>query len=840
MRFAWVGLLLLAIPASAGVDPRSYDRAVDLVDRMYLYPKEVSAASLLQASANALAARLHWLVVEADGDAVYLRHGDGSPVGAVSVAHLGTLAEALRALEDVVLAAGYPLDGVDVRLELLSGLGDGLDRYSQVLEGERLERFDVRLKGTLVGVGITLRRDGEHLAIGEVLAESPAAAAGVRAGDRLMRIDGWSTMNMPVREASRRVRGEVGAPVTLTLARDGEELAITVARAEIVERNVLHEVLPGNVGYVAITHFSQRTVENLTVAMRELRAAGALDHGLVIDLRGNTGGSMNEAGKSADFFVKDGLLLRTAGRGGREVQNLQAEMRAADDGNEPQIPVAILVDDKTASGSEILAGALVQLDRAALVGSRTFGKGTVQKVYTLDEATRLKLTVAEYLLAGDRRIADGGLVPDLTVRPVRLESHGARFQGWDPTALGVGWSAVLPAVDEQEGWRGEARPSGDLERELARRAVLAANGPTRAALQAALAEVAAEERALQEAALLDAFAARELDWSPAEAPGGPPEAEVRLRAEPVEGHPDSLALRAEVQNLGSEPLHRVMVAVKSPEFSSWDGLVIPVGRVEPGATGEGSLRVALRPGIQSREDEVQLQLWTDQRPDHPAGSATLRAASSERPRLGVEAKLVGQGSERKAEITLRNHARHGLVGVEVSFEFPGEVDLDLVDSAARVPLLLGGQEATVELGLRLGPGAPAELPLSLHVEVERYGELIDGWPLALPVAGGSVALAPPVVALAKGEAPLAAPAGPFRWPLKVTDDRSLAHTVVWLNGEKVGWSGGGGPITSLVAEGAWQTGVNRLQVVATDDQGLVTRRQWVVRGEPAVTVDAGG
>src|SRR5262249_10167246 len=151
---------------------------------------------------------------------------------------------------------------------------------------------------------------------------------------------------------------------------------------------------------------SQQTVENLRAAMAELDRAGALDAGLVIDLRGNTGGSMKESASVADLFLGEGLLLRTQGSDGGRVQNLQAEMFATRAGTEPDIPLVVVVDDRTASGSEILAGALLELGRAALIGTRTFGKGTVQKVYNLGPDVRFKLTVARYILANDREITE--------------------------------------------------------------------------------------------------------------------------------------------------------------------------------------------------------------------------------------------------------------------------------------------------------------------------------------------------------------------------------------------------------------------------------------------------
>ena len=828
--------LLLPITAWAGVSERAYDRAIDLVDRLYLYPDKVDASVLLHASADGLAEELDWLVVERDGNAVHLRHGNGTPIGSVSVANMSTLAEALRSLEGVVLASGFPTGDIDVRLALLKGMTSGLDHYSRVLSGERLERFDIRLKGTLVGVGATVDLQGEELVVTNLVAEGPAEVGGLALGDVLLRIDGVSTVNMPSREAARRIRGTEATDVVLTVRRGEETLQLTLTRAEIVQPNVLHEVLEDGVGYVRITHFSQKTVQNLVEALRELRTADALEKGLVIDLRGNTGGSMKEAARSADQFVTEGLLLRTVGPDGGRVQNLQARMDAEDAGNEPSVPLVMLVDGRTASGSEILAGALLELDRAVLIGSRSYGKGTVQKIYNLDEEARLKLTVAEYMLSNDRRIADGGLVPDASLGTVRLDGRGARFQLFAPSETGVEWDDVLPVVDERAGWRNEARPPEDVALVMARRTVLGAASPSRPDVLASLQTVLAEERAVQEAALIEALAAREIDWTPAEEDGAAPEIDVTVFTETDPLQPDTLIVVAEVTNRGSTPLQQLSLQLSCESMPIWDNLVIPVGRVEPEQASVGRVGVGIRPGVSPRQDEVRLTARASRRPATPVGDAILLAQSSPEPMVSVSARLVGEGSTRTAEVTVHNDSSASLVGLEVYFAFPGDLDVELIDRASRTGLLLGNDEETFSLAVKVGEGAPDVLPLLLNVEAERYGGLVADWPLALPLSGDPVVLKAPRIEA--GALPLSAPVGPFTLPLTVTDDRGLAHVVVLANGRKAAWAGGGAVSLKLPAEVSLDAGLNSLVVLATDDQGVEHRERYVVRGEVSAAVDA--
>jgi hypothetical protein len=229
-------VLAALCPAEAGLTERSYERAVDLIGGLYLYPEEVDAHAMLREAAESLAEELDWLMVETQGNAVNVRHGDGTLIGSVSVASLDTLPAALLSLEQLVIDTGYPVGEVDVRLELLKGMTRALDRYSRVLSGDGLDRFDVRLKGTLVGIGLNLSIVDDRLVVTRLNPLGPAEIGGVKVGDEVIRIDGRSTVNMPTREATRLIRGEEGSPVVFTVRRDGVELDLSLNRAEVWSR----------------------------------------------------------------------------------------------------------------------------------------------------------------------------------------------------------------------------------------------------------------------------------------------------------------------------------------------------------------------------------------------------------------------------------------------------------------------------------------------------------------------------------------------------------------------------------------------------------------------------
>jgi len=835
-------LVLCLLPASAfaGVSDRAYDRAVDLIGRLYLYPKDVTAAALLDGAAQGLADSVDWLLVDTDGNAVYLRHGSGKALGEVSVANMQTLPDALRSLERVVTESGYDLHGVDVRMQILEGMTRALDRYSRVLEGERLQRFDTRLEGTLVGIGATLRQDQGSLVVQDLVPEGPAARGGLRPGDVITRIDGVNTLNMPLEEATRRVRGEAGSKVVLSIRRGKEALERTLTRAEVVIANVRQRVLEGGIAYVQITHFSQRTVENLTGALATLRDEGALSRGIVLDLRGNTGGSMKEAARSADAFVQDGLLLRTAGPDGGQVQNLQARMDAVDEGTEPPVPIVVLMDRRTASGSEILAGALLQLDRAALLGTRSYGKGTVQKIYNLDDDARLKLTVAQYLLAGDRSIATSGLVPDVALADVVLDDLGMHYQGWGLAQTGADRDHVVPVVVEHAGWRGTENAGADVPVELARRALLRAKGPSRAQAVEAVRAVAPEIRTEQEAHLVAAIEARGIDWSPPPTPPPaktePPDAAVQVATRLDSEDPDRVQVTVAVTNRGTQPLYRTEVELLCDTSWAWSGLAVPLGRVDPGSTATGHAAVRLAPGVALREDEVGIRLYTDGHDPLWAGEQVVQSRSTPIPRVGIRAWLAGDGTERHAKIDVRNLAPEALRDLEVYFEAPGTPEVELVDRAAMLDVAAEG-EGHIDLAVKLGAGAPTVLPMHLVIESPTYGTLAE-WPVPLPADGQIVDLVPPEVVV--DAHPLSAPIGPYTVHVHADDDHDVDHVVLYDAGHKVAWAGGGATDVKLETQVVLRYGLNRLTAVSQDDQGLTGSQTFYVRGEMASSVDAGG
>ncbi len=838
--------IALALPARAEAPTDLYAAALRRIETLYLERDSLEAEALFVAAAEELEQQVEWLLVDIDGPTATLSIGD-QLLGSVTVGEWDSLGDALRALESLVASApdldseATLDDNLVLRTVILKGATDALDRHSRLLYGDRLVAFDKRLKGTYFGIGARLSLgDDQEILITEVFPEHPAARAGLRDGDVVVRIDGQATLGMTVTDAVNRITGRRGTNVELVVLRtmddDPVELVFTVTRDEINEPNVEWKPLEPGFGFIRIDHFSEQTTKHLDRALVELEDEGALDRGLVIDLRGNTGGSMMQSARSADAFVTSGDLVRTVGPDGGKVRGLVEHIWADDDGTEPDVPIVVLQNHRTASGSEILAGSLRELDRAVLIGTRSYGKGTVQKVYTLEPGARLKLTVARYLLAGGLSIdAMGGIPPDLPVGRVRFDGNGVHMV--DDLAPLDG-PAPLLFVEELVGWR-DAVPSErqrDSWVELALRVLARAAGPGREELLAAAGEVRELVRAEEEQRMVATFTGRGIDWSAGGGSSGEPlplTVEVGLAAPVVGG--DLATVRTKVTNHGDETLYRVAVRLDSSD-RTWDRMFLPVGTLAPGASRIAEASAPIPLAIPSRESSVGVVVQADGRPELEGAPTVLGYTGVEPPPLRLAVQMLPPDAEgiERARITVQNLGDQALMGVRVRFEYPSSSGIDLLEYEAGIPSLGPNAEGAVQLGLDLSRFEGEELPLRVHVESTRYGELL-AWPISLPRSGVVEAEAPEVMLVA----PSRHEEGSLELDIEVRDDRGLDHIVVWADGDKVGYHRGSGRKQTLGVPVDIGPGRNWVVIEAIDNQGLRKREVVYVRGLPATPITTG-
>ena len=328
------------------------------------------------------------------------------PAQRATVSLLDEVARHVRS-EYVDAVSGDQLD-----LAAVDGMIASLDPHSAFLDPAEYEAMRVSTSGHYSGVGIEVAEQDGRIVVVTPIEGSPADRAGVRAGDVLLEIDGQPVEAGRLDDAIERMRGFVGSAVRLVVGRAGEPepLQFALERSDVHVRTVRSESLPGRYGYVRITHFNDATPGDLGVQLSALQADAPLA-GLVLDLRGNPGGVLESAVRVADDFLVSGVIVRADGR----TADSRFEMRATDGDLLRQAPLVVLIDRGSASGAEIVAGALRDHGRATLMGERTFGKGSVQTVMPLRDGQALKLTTSRYFTPSGASIHDRGIEPDVSL-----------------------------------------------------------------------------------------------------------------------------------------------------------------------------------------------------------------------------------------------------------------------------------------------------------------------------------------------------------------------------------------------------------------------------------------
>jgi carboxyl-terminal processing protease len=302
----------------------------------------------------------------------------------------------------------------------IRGLIADLDPHSAFLDPEQFDEIRISTTGEYSGVGIEVALENGAVKVINPIADAPASKAGVLAGDRILAVDDVPVDAENLNDTIDRMRGRIGTPVKITIARgpgpDPKPMQFTLARASVQVHSVSQELLEPGLGYVKITHFSETTTPDLETAMAKLKKAngGAL-RGLVLDLRNNPGGVLEAAAGVSDVFLDGGVIVTANGRAPDAKFSMEAQPGDDLDG----APLVVLVNGGSASASEIVAGALQDHHRARLVGSQTYGKGSVQTVMALSDGHAIKLTTSKYFTPSGASIQQRGIKPDVVIEDAK-------------------------------------------------------------------------------------------------------------------------------------------------------------------------------------------------------------------------------------------------------------------------------------------------------------------------------------------------------------------------------------------------------------------------------------
>lgn len=661
---------------------RVFTKVILQVKDHYVDPKRVKPKEMMISALEYVEKSVPDVLVDGNAETGQLQVNVNGKARDFDISHVDSLWKMSFTLKDVFEFISRNMrsmeDTRDIEYAAVNGMLATLDPHSVLLRPELYREMKLSTKGEFGGLGFVIQMREGNLTVVRVLPKTPAWRAGIQKNDQIKKIGEESTVNMDLNEAVSKLRGPVQSRVTITVERKGWEKprTMTLARDTISIESVQSKLLVQNVGYVRLKNFQGNTTRDLHAALNSLRRQaepkGGLK-GLVLDLRGNPGGLLDQAIQVADTFLSDGTIVSTVGLSDK----MREEKRARADGDsEEQIPIAVLVNAGSASASEIVAGALKNLDRAVIIGRQTFGKGSVQVLYDFPDDSALKLTIAKYLTPGDVSIQETGITPDIHLIPTRvtqervdvfaprksmgeadLEKHfgnpnsdsvakkrdevlGREKPLEDLKYLKVDEpkqaAATPPGKEkekEQEGGEknpltdAEVGPSEELDDQLdaesqdeikedfevlfARDYLLQAPFAQRRRMLEKGKSFIEQKRREEEQRIDAAIGALGVDWS-----AGPTPKQVKLAATLSPGPEQRLAagepmdLALTVENQGTEPLKRVYAWTES-ENGYLDRREFIFGSLAPGEKKSWKVQVKTTKDLTARKDDVTVKLFDD-------------------------------------------------------------------------------------------------------------------------------------------------------------------------------------------------------------------------------------
>ncbi len=618
-----------------------FNRVVLLVKEQYVDPQRIRPKEMLLAALDSVEKSVPEVLVEEGKDAAVVVVGsDRREFPLDDVTSLWELSFKLRDVFRFLETRISPeVDRREVEYAAVNGMLSKLDPHSVLLEPKFSQEMKLNTKGEFGGLGIVISiRDGA-LSVISPIDGTPADRAGMKAQDKIVKIGEESTVNMGLDEAVERLRGKPGTSVTIWILRKGwdEPQRFEIMRAIIKVDSVTHQLLDepskeaGRIGYVKIKQFQGHTADDVADAVAAMeKQAGKRLAGLVLDLRNNPGGLLEQAVEVSNLFMTEGVLVITQDGGSAGERR---EIRAQ--GNRPHLdhPLVVLVNGGSASASEIVAGAIKNRGRGIIVGDQTFGKGSVQQLYDFPDQSSLKLTIGQYLTPGDESIQSVGITPDVGIlavyandkeelnlfpdehmREEDLERHldDARTRKQE-SHYRLAYLAEQLTDDEREQREASSKFNEDFEIRFARRLIGRAPFTSRdrqiEAVNPVIDEVSAEEDARIDAALSKLG----VDWTrDADAAGkvavGALTTKV-LSIEPVDAG-GTLKLTVEAKNAGTTPLHRVRANTEAT-MGLFSDRELLFGKLDPGQAREWTVSMKVPKELQSRRDLVRLTFADD-------------------------------------------------------------------------------------------------------------------------------------------------------------------------------------------------------------------------------------
>ena len=571
-------------------------------------------------------------------------------------------------------------DLAKVEYAATNGMLSTLDPHSTLMDPEQARDMDVSTSGKFGGLGIVIRMVDKKLTVIKPMKDTPASRAGIKAGDHIVKINAEPTENLTSNEAVDRMRGDPDTAVTLWVARktgDGSLLRFDLVRKLIRVTQVEHKLLDHGVGYIQVKQFSKGIASDVGDAMKEMSGQGATSW--ILDLRGNPGGLLDEAVQLADLFVDSGTVVTTVS--GRDRDARRAERGYGDTTSS----LAVLVNGGSASASEIVAGALKNLDRAVIVGRRTFGKGSVQELYDNEDKSKLKLTIAQYLTPGDRSIQNLGIVPDILLQRMIIPDQNATVADavhmlppthtygekdldahlistyakdtdkpeWEVPYV---YEKIIPPAGKPAATTPAATPvtpepidddepaddiTEDFEMRFAKELVSTVSSPSRPKLAAGASKLVARVHAEEEKKLVAALGKLGVDWSAPAANDPGANLEIALATTPSGNLTAgaTVSVTATVKNTGVGTAYRVLPRIQADDMAFEDA-ELPIGKLAPGETKTYTAQIQSPKDAFDRVDRLGVETHEARNAPAHVTPAALRIDAVARPLFSYAYQLV--------------------------------------------------------------------------------------------------------------------------------------------------------------------------------------------------------
>lgn len=862
-------------------------RACALIQRNYYDPGRIDPQKMLEGGLHALANRIPEMIVsfpnprarsfklELDRDVIEFTYPP-----------LRKLFDILEPTTKVFnfLAEKYSgeVDVDDQEYTFIAGLLNSLDPHSNILTPKIYEEFKTQTSGEYGGIGIVIGVKDEELTVISTLEEGPAIKAGLKSDDKIREIDGQPTINMPVNDAVEKLRGQVNTTVNLLIGRkQTNDFNVELTREQIVIKSVKAKLVERNsqrVGVIALRSFQEESYGELIRALEGFTQNAPLD-AIILDMRNNPGGLLDQAIEIADKFLKDGTVVLTVG-----ADNAEESATKATIGNDLTDPkMVVLINEGSASASEIVAGALKNNNRAVILGANSFGKGSVQTLFNLRDGAALKLTIAQYLTPGRVSIQAVGIMPDILLTPTsvdnatinivpdeaigekNLDDHLENIELTRQEKPFYTLSYLVESTESEESsYTMNIKPETDYFLNLAVNLVTKVKNRNRTDMLPEMALLLDQEMTTQESKIVAALGKNNIDWT--ESATGTDEkpllhfsSSFKLKGSetPIQelNAGDEVILTIEGRNDGSQTIER-LVGVISAEAHLFKEKELVLGRISPSETKTATLPIKIPEDMINYEETIGITFYTKKQHEVARLEVPTKLVAAAKTSLSYSYEIIDNGSydSKGNGNALPEQGENIILAIDVNNQssFPTQaIDINLVNKEGGHIYLSKGR-ATIDnippnsskqalLAFTVNPNITKdimEIDLSI-VEKKRRTSLADTLKLPTTVAQKTAfdplpsnRQEPPRVRITDKKM-----LSPDSLQISgiVTDDQLVKDLMIYSGTKKVFYQvaprKGNTKQTTFSAKVPLEKGANFISIQARDNRKLVGQENIAVMGE---------